>query len=147
MILGHPLIGLLPVDHGGFSWFWLFGSIFPDIDHLFILLRHRIFSFGTAVERMRFEEKYGLRFKTPYVHSIIGAVVVSVAVAIISAHGAVYFFMAYCVHLLLDFPDRDEKEYFWPLKRKIRGFLPIGSKAEMIVTVALALGICAAYYW
>ena len=96
---------------------------------------------------MRFEEKYGLRFKTPYVHSILGAVVVSAAASAISTHGAVYFFAAYCVHLLLDWPDRDEKEYFWPLKRKVKGFLPIGSRAEMIITAVLAFGVFAVYYW
>lgn len=140
MIFAHTIIGIMPVDHGQFSWFWFIGSIIPDIDHLFVLYRHKIFSPRAIINTMRFEDAHGLRYKTKYIHSILGAILFSLFVAIISGKEAGYFFIAYLIHLLLDWPDCDEKEYFYPFKRKIRGFFPILSKTEIIFTVFL-LGI------
>ena len=120
-----------------FSWFWFLGSVIPDIDHLFVLYRHRIFSFKRIVETMRFEDKYNLRFKTKYSHSILGAVIFSLPALAIDLRGGFYFFLAYILHLVLDWPDRDEKQYFYPLEVKIRGFLPIFSNFEKVFTMVL----------
>ena len=86
---------------------------------------------------MRFEDKYNIRYKTKYGHSIFGAAMVTLPVLLISIEGALYFFVAYLIHLVLDWPDRDEKQYFYPFKKKIRGFLPIFSKPEIIFTILL----------
>lgn len=140
MILAHAIVGMMPINQSEFSWFWFIGSVIPDIDHLFVLYRHRIFSWGKLIETERFEDKYNIRFKTKYVHSIFGAVMMALPVWLISAEGAAYFFVAYLIHLLLDWPDIDEKQYFYPFKKMTRGFLPIWSKPEMVFTIAL-LGV------
>lgn len=137
MILAHSIVGIMPISDPGFFWFWLVGSVIADIDHLFVLYKHRIFSWDKLIDAIRFEDKYGIRFKTKYMHSIFGAVVTSTPILFISQEGALYYFIAYLIHLVLDWPDIDEKQYFYPFKKKIKGFLPIFSKPEIIFTILL----------
>ena len=137
MILAHIVVGMMPVNQSEFSWFWFIGSVITDIDHLFVLYKYRIFSWAKLIDAEKFEDKYNIHFKTKYVHSIFGAVMMTLPVLFISREGAVYFFGAYLIHLALDWLDIDEKQYFYPLKIKTRGFLPIWSKPEIALTVAL----------
>jgi len=145
MIIAHALIGLMPVEHSRFSWFWLVGSIIPDVDHLFIIYKNRLFSLKRLIEVERFEDKYNIRFKTKYVHSVFGAVLLSIPAFLINHRGGVYFFFAYLLHLVLDWPDRDEKQYLYPFKIKFRGFLPILSKWEILFTLALVAVLVKVY--
>lgn len=110
----------MPVNNSSFSWFWFIGSVIPDIDHLIVLYRHKIFSRGKIIDTIRFEDKYNLRYKTKYIHSIFGAIVMSLPILFISREGAFYFFIAYLIHLFLDWPDLDEKQYFYPFKKNQR---------------------------
>lgn len=137
MILAHTIVGLMPVEEAKFSWYWFVGSVIPDIDHLFVLYENKIFSWRKLIDSMKFEDKYNINYKTKYVHSIFGATVSSFFVYLINPKGALYFFIAYIIHLLLDWPDRDEKQYLYPLKKKFRGFLPIFSMPEIIFTTIL----------
>lgn len=137
MIFAHIIVGMMPVYNNQFSWFWFLGSIAPDIDHLLVLARHKIFSWNKIVDTMKFEDKYNLKYKTKYIHSIFGAAALSLPIALLDSYGAFYFFAAYVMHLFLDWPDRDEKQYLFPIKTKFRGFLPIFSKPEKIFTAAL----------
>ncbi|MSU45469.1 MAG: hypothetical protein EXS47_02475 [Candidatus Zambryskibacteria bacterium] len=139
MILAHSIVGIMPVSNSEFSWLWFMGSVIVDIDHLFVLYSHKIFSWGKLVDTTKFEDKYGIHFKTKYMHSIFGALVTTIPILFISMEGALYYFVAYLIHLVLDWPDIDEKQYFYPFKKKIRGFLPIFSKPEIIFT-SLLLG-------
>jgi len=66
-------------------------------------------------------------------------------VLFINPRGTLYFFLAYLLHLLLDLPDRDEKQYFYPFKIKIRGWLPILSKWEILFTIILMLFLFKVY--
>lgn len=135
MIFAHSIIGIMPVNNSEFSWFWFIGSVIPDIDHLFVLYRHKIFSRKKIIDTMEFEDKYNLHYKTKYIHSIFGAIVMSLLILFISREGAFYFFIAYLIHLILDWPDLDEKQYFYPFNKKIRGFFPILSKPEIVFTI------------
>lgn len=130
-------MGLMFVGRSEFAWFWFAGSVFSDIDHIVVLARHKIFGWRKIIDAMKFEDKYGFRFKTKYVHSLFGALLFSAAVALLSIEGAGWFFAAYVLHLLLDWPDRDIKQYFYPFKTEIRGFLPIFSLPEKIFTLVL----------
>ncbi len=138
MIFAHSIVGIMPVSNSEFSWFWFIGSVIADIDHLFVLYSHKIFSLDKLVDAIKFEDKYGIHFKTKYIHSIFGAVITSIPILFISKEGALYYFVAYLIHLALDWPDRDEKQYFYPFKKKVIGFLPIFSKPEIIFTVLLS---------
>ena len=137
MIFAHLIVGAMPIDHSEFSWYLFIGSIIADVDHLFVLYKNKIFSWEKFIDVMRFEDKYGLRFKTKYAHSIFGAVVATLPVLFINIRGALYFFIAYIISLLLDWPDIDEKQFLYPFKKKFRGFLPILSKIEIAFTVLL----------
>ncbi len=88
---------------------------------------------------MRFEAKYHVHYRTKYFHSLFGAIVMSLPVLLFSAKGALFFFIAYLIHLLLDWPDIDEKYYLWPFNIKFKGFLPIFSNFEKVFTVFLAV--------
>jgi len=146
MIIAHALIGLMPVENSRFSWFWFIGSVFPDVDHLLVIYKNRLFSLKHLIEVERFEDKYDLHFKTKYIHSLFGAIIFSIPALQINRRGGIYFFFAYLIHLLLDWPDRDEKQYLYPLKIKFRGFLPILSKWEIMFTLALILILFKAYF-
>ena len=114
MILAHSIVGIMSVSNSEFSWFWFIGSVIADIDHLFVLYSHKIFSWDKLIDAIKFEDKYGIHFKTKYMHSIFGAVVTTIPVLFISKEGALYYFVAYLIHLILDWPDIDKKQYFYP---------------------------------
>ena len=139
MILAHTIIGLMPVEEAKFSWYWLIGSVIPDVDHLFVIYKYKLFTWKKLIDAEKFEDKYNIHFKTKYGHSILSAVFITLPILFISFHGALYFFLAYIIHLLLDWPDIDEKQYLYPLKTRFRGFLPIFSIPEIIFTIILIL--------
>jgi hypothetical protein len=144
MIFAHLIIGTIPIEDK-FSWFWFIGSIIPDIDHLFIILKKKIFSYSKLMDSLVNEEKYGIVYKTKYCHSMFGAVMFSIPVLIFSFTGGVYFLVGYFLHLILDFPDKDEKQYFFPFKKKVKGWWPILSKQEIIFTIILLIFIIKIY--
>jgi len=80
MILAHQVVGLMPVQGNEFSWFWYLGSVIPDLDHLYVIYKHKLFSWGKLVEEEKFEDKYDIHFKTKYGHSVFGALVTSVPI-------------------------------------------------------------------
>lgn len=127
----------MPIDNSQFSYYWLAGSVIPDLDHLFVLYKHKIYSFNKLIQTMKFEDNYNLHYKTKYGHSLFGVIVATLPILFLNIHGAIFFFLAYILHLFLDWPDKDEKQYLFPFKKKFRGFLPIFSKPEIVFTVIL----------
>jgi hypothetical protein len=75
----------------------------------------------------------------------LGAIVISIPLAIINPVSARYFLFGYIFHLLIDWLDIDEKQFLYPLKTKFKGFLPIFSKTEMVVTIILAISLFVFY--
>lgn len=145
MIFIHGILGTLPVHNGAFSLAWFLGSIAPDIDHLFVLLKNRKLGLKNLWDSFYFEEKYELRYKTPLVHSLLGAVVISLPVFFFDTRSGLLFFVAYTIHLLIDWLDIDEKQYLYPFNFKIKGTLPIFSKFERWLTAFLILGMILLY--
>ena len=139
MIFIHPIIGITLGNYFGYFWFMVLGSIFPDIDHLIIIIRKRIFSWNKIIDSFRFEQKYNISYKTKYIHSVFGAVMISIPAMVINFNGGLYFLAGYLIHLILDWIDIDEKQYFYPFKKKFKGFLPIFSKTEVIFTLFLVI--------
>lgn len=139
MILAHAIIGITLGNYFGHFWYFLIGSIIPDFDHLFIIFKGKIFSFKDILNSIRFEKVYNLNYKTKYIHSVLGALVISAPVAIINIKGSLFFFIGYIIHLLLDWLDIDDKYYLYPFKKKFSGLLPIFSMTEIIFTVILFL--------
>lgn len=139
MILAHPIVGVVLGNYFGHFWYFTIGSVFPDIDHLFVLVSHKIFSPKYIVDSLRFEKKYNLSFKTKYGHSLFGAFILSLPVVMFDVEGGIAFFIGYLIHLLLDWPDVDDKYFLWPLRKKFSGFLPIFSITEIIFTIILLL--------
>jgi hypothetical protein len=135
MIIAHAVIGAAAGNYFGNFWYFLIGSMFPDIDHIYILLRNKIFTIRKAIDSIRFEEKYNLKFKTKFFHSLVGATFFSLPIVIINKNGAIVFFVSYIFHLLLDWLDYDEKYYLYPFNIKFQGILPIFSKQEIFITL------------
>jgi len=145
MLLAHTIAGVAAGNYFGHFWYVLVGSVFPDIDHIYTLLRHKILTPKKIVDTIRFEKKYNLVFKTPFVHSLFGAVVFGLPILFFDATGAGYFFVSYLGHLALDWPDLDDKQYLFPLKTKFHGSWPIGSKQEIIFTICLVIILTVRY--
>ncbi len=137
MTFAHPLIGLILGKQFGHTAAFVVGSIFPDIDHLFILIKNKHFNFREAFAAMENEDVAGERYKTPYTHSILGWLLFSSIVSFYDWPTGLAFGVAYALHLLLDIIDTDEKQLFYPFKKTIRGFLPVFSKYEIIFAVIL----------
>lgn len=139
MIFLHLLIGILLGKIFGNYFLFIFGSIFPDLDHIYILLKKRI-PFNKIIDSIKFEEKYNLKYKTPFFHSLLGLLIFSGAVLILfNRESALIFAIAYFLHLLIDWADIDEKYYLYPTKIKFKGILPIWSKVEQILTLILLI--------
>ena len=86
---------------------------------------------------MKNEEKYGETYKTPYTHSLLGWIVLSVFVILINKEFGFAFLIGYLMHLVLDIIDTDEKQLFYPFKKKIRGFLPVFGYYEIVFSLVL----------
>jgi len=123
----------------GNSFFFILGSVFPDIDHIYIIIKNKLFSWKKIRQTIKYEKDFGLRYKTPFVHSLLGLIIFSLVVYLFNSDGILYFSIAYFLHLLIDWADIDEKYYLYPLKIKFRGFLLIWSKPEQTLTIILML--------
>jgi hypothetical protein len=139
MILAHIVVGVFPAHNEEFSLAWFLGSIAPDIDHLYLLIKNKIFSWKKIVNYMRFESTHNIHFKTKYFHSIFGAALMSSPFLYFGLQEAKTFFLAYLLHLVLDWPDHDEKQFLFPMRKKFKGFLPIFSKPEIAFTLTLVI--------
>ncbi|MBU1160600.1 metal-dependent hydrolase [Patescibacteria group bacterium] len=139
MILAHYIIGVTLGNYFGNFWFIFLGSVLPDIDHLYIIFKHKIFLWREIINSIRFENKYKISYKTKYVHSLFGAIIVSVPIMFFNFTGGLYFFVGYIVHLILDWVDIDNKQYLYPFKKTFQGVLPVSSKTEIIITVFLII--------
>jgi len=66
MIFIHFLLGiLLDILSGDYSFFIL-GSVFPDIDHVYVIIKNRLFSSNKIIDSIKHETKYNIRYKTPF---------------------------------------------------------------------------------
>ncbi|GBE19417.1 MAG TPA: metal-dependent hydrolase [Candidatus Pacearchaeota archaeon] len=139
MILIHLLIGIIFGKIFGNYLSFILGSILPDIDHIYIIIKHKLYNLKKIINSIKYEKKFDIRYKTPLFHSILGLIIFSLIVSFFSRTGAIYFAIAYFIHLLIDLADIDEKNYLYPLKVKFKGFLPIWSKFEKILTIILIL--------
>jgi hypothetical protein len=135
MIFLHVIIGLILGKIFGNTTLFVIASILPDIDHVYVIIKNRLFSFRKIMNALKNEERYNIRFKTPLIHSLLGLVICSIIYYLIFKIDTAYFALAYIFHLLLDWPDKDIKQYFYPIKYNFKGFLPIWSRAEQIVTI------------
>jgi len=135
MIFLHLILGLILGKVLGNFWFFLLGSVFPDIDHVYIVVKNGLFSWNKYIDSIKNEKKYGIRYKTAFVHSLFGLVVFSLIVSLFDLYGGIAFAFAYLLHLLIDWIDIDEKYYLYPNKTKFRGFLQIWNNFEKIITV------------
>ena len=138
MTFTHLLIGLILGKKFGYTPGFVIGSLFPDIDHLFVLLKNRHFHPKEIFGMMKDEDKYGERYKTPYTHSLLAWALFSSIVAFLFSYGAgIAFLVAYLIHLLLDLLDKDEIQIFYPAKFGVRGFLPVFSFWEIVFGIFL----------
>lgn len=148
MIFLHLLLGLLLGKFFNHTLLFVFASILPDIDHLYIIVKNKLFTKKKLLNALKYEEKYNIRFKTPLMHSLLGLVLCSALFFFIARDTSLLliFFSTYFSHLLLDFPDIDKKQYLYPLsKKEFSGFLPIWSRAEQIITLLIVIIIIILY--
>lgn len=139
MIFIHLLLGLILGKIFGNYFFFILGSILPDLDHLYIIVKNRLFNLNKIIKSIKFEKRFGVKYKTPLFHSFLGLILFSAVIAFFDTKGAVLFATAYFLHLMVDWVDIDEKYYLYPLKVKFKGFLPIWSKLEKILTILLLI--------
>jgi hypothetical protein len=145
MIFVHLLLGIILGKLFGSYFFFILGSIFPDIDHIHIIIKYKLFGLKKIINSIKFEKKYNIRYKTAFVHSLLGLIIFSLIVALFNKQGAILFAIAYLLHLLIDWIDIDEKYYLYPLKIKFKGFLPIWSNIEKIITIILIILLILTY--
>ncbi len=126
-------------------FFFILGSILPDLDHVHIIIKNKLFSFKKIIKTIKYEKRFNIRYKTFLFHSVLGLILFSLIVYLFSKTGAIYFGIAYLLHLLIDWSDIDEKYFLYPLKIKFKGFLPIWSKFEQVLTIIIILLILILY--
>jgi hypothetical protein len=145
MIFAHLLIGIILGQLFGSTPWFVLGSLMPDIDHIYVMLRNRFWSVRKIRDSLAFEDRHGVKYKTPLLHSVFGAALLTAAVFLLHHAAAVPFSIGYLFHLFVDWPDIDEKRFLFPFGVKFRGFLPIWSKAEQVLTVLLLILLTAIY--
>ena len=149
MIFLHLLLGLLLGKFFGHTSLFIFASIIPDIDHVWVILKNRLFTKKKLFDALAHEERYHIRFKTPLMHSLLGLVLCSAFFFLFvkDASLLLIFLLMYLSHLLLDWPDIDKKQYLYPCsKKEFSGFLPIWSSIEKRITLIASLLLLFLYF-
>lgn len=139
MTFAHLLIGLILGKQFGYTLAFVVGSVLPDVDHVFVLIKNRHFRLREIFDVMKDEAKYGERYKTFYTHSLLAWILFSAAAILFNYSAGVAFSVGYFLHLVVDLLDADEKRLFFPLKKTMKGFLPVFSKYEIIVAAVLIM--------
>ena len=80
MIFVHLLLGILLGTIYGNFFFFILGSIFPDIDHIYVIIKNKIFNLNKLIDTIKFEKRYNLNYKTPWLHSVLGLIFFSLFV-------------------------------------------------------------------
>lgn len=114
---------------------WIIGSIIPDIDHIYVAIKYNLWNSKRFIDSLKHEKKYNIHYKTPLIHSISGLIISSIVFYLIKPKLIYTFSIAYLLHLLMDWPDQDKKQFLYPLKMNFKGLLPIWSKTEKIITL------------
>ena len=137
MIFLHLILGLILGKLYNHTLLFVVASMLPDIDHLYVIIKNKLYNKKKLFDALKHEERYNLRFKTPLMHSVLGLIICTSLFYLFSYNLtlSVYFSLAYFSHLLLDWPDIDKKQYLYPFKKEFKGFLPIWSRAEKIATL------------
>jgi len=140
MIFLHLILGVILGKIYGSYFFFIAGSLFADIDHIYIyFIKGKFYTWKKFINALKYEDKHGIKSKTPLFHSILGMVIFTGVIYLFNQQGALYFGIAYLSHLLMDWVDKDEKIFLWPLKIEFRGFLPVWSTSEKIVTIIVTI--------
>ena len=118
---------------------FIIGAVIAVIDHWFVYARNGFFNFknfslSRLMDVVKHEERYGVKSKSGLFHSLFGLGWMTGLVWLFFPLEALFFGIGYLTHLILDWPDKEEKQYLYPLKIKFKGFLPIWSYGEKIVT-------------
>ncbi len=138
MIFLHLILGLICGGLFGNTLFFIGASMFPDIDHIYLIIKHKLFRLKRTINILKKEEEHNIHFKTPIMHSIFGLIIFSLIFFAITSNleFTSYFALMYFSHLLLDWPDIDKKKYLYPFsKKEFCGNLSIWSKAEKKFTL------------
>ncbi len=136
MIFLHAILALILGSLIGSGELIMLGLVIPDLDHLYVyFFKHKMFSWKKLKDSFLHEEKYKIRSKTPLVHSFFGMFLFTFIFMMFMGLGALFFGLGYFLHLVLDYPDTDVKQYLYPSKKEFKGFLPIWSKQEQILTI------------
>ncbi len=139
MIFVHLLLGIILGITFKSYFFFILGSMFVDFDHILVILKNKLWNLNRIIESIKFEEKFGIRYKTPFFHSLFGLLLFSLIIFMFNQKGGMQFGAAYLTHLIIDWIDIDEKYFLYPLKIKFKGVLPIWSRFEQIITIALSI--------
>lgn len=136
MIFLHLIIGIIFGKITNNYLPWIIGSIIPDIDHIYIAIKNNLLN-KKLLDTIKNEEEYKIKYKTPLIHSILGLIIFSIIFYLLipNYQSTLFFSLAYFIHLIMDWPDKDIKYYLYPLKIKFQGFLPVWSKLEKIITI------------
>jgi len=116
MIFVHLLLGIILGKIFGNYLFFILGSIIPDLDHIYVIIKNKLYSLNKIINTIKYEDKFGIKYKTPLFHSALSLLTLSLIVYIFNSSGALYFGSAYLLHLLIDWPDIDEKYFLFPVK-------------------------------
>jgi hypothetical protein len=150
MIFLHLILGVFLGKFFRHYAAFILGAVFADLDHIYIYfikggLRWKNFSWKKLLDFIKYEERFGFKSKTPLFHSILGLIVFSAMTYILFGQEVVFFAIAYLSHLLLDWLDKDEKYLLYPWKLRFKGFAPVWSRTEQVIT-AVSLAALAVLY-
>lgn len=146
MLFVHLLLGLVLGAVFGNTIPFVLGSLFPDIDHFYVLIKNRFFDLKKIRASIKPEKRLQVKYKTPLLHSLLGVVIFSLIVFLIKPEYAPYFAIAYLLHLIIDWPDIDVKYYLYPLKIKFQGPLDLFSRLEIAFTFILIAELAILYF-
>ncbi len=145
MIFLHLLFGIILGKFTGNYFYAIIGAILPDIDHIYIIIKNKLYSLNKIIDSIKYEKKYNIKYKTPFMHSISGLILFTSIIFLIDKQNYFIIAISSFSHLILDWPDIDKKYFLYPIKTEFKGFLSILSKTEQIITFIFIIIIFFSY--
>ena len=138
-IFAHLAAGLIVGKISGNYTTALIGALFPDLDHLFPYIKHKIIfspkKFWNTITDP--QDKYGNQRN--FLHNIGVEILISISLIILNFKIGLVFALGYLSHILLDIIDASDFRPFYPSKINFKGLIGYLSIHEFIFTAVLIL--------
>ncbi len=136
-LLAHLALGLIIGKITGNYPAALIGSLFVDLDHLIVYIKHGVLFDIKKLWNIIADEEDSYKGQRGYLHNVFSLLFLGFMAMLVSYNFGYVFFAGYFGHLIFDLVDSADFYPFYTSKVNIRWFISYFSKTEWAITIGL----------